>query len=162
MTFMGENPSSFYNGMQNYNTQSTPWVSNHFSHGILDMSSNFPSSTSPPYGNTSFGSRTMMPPSYPSPFGGSHIIQTPLMVGGWNLPSYESTMREVSAQPRNHSTFYTQPTYPSFAMSVPTNTFPWRTFICPLVFHMGGKFFIVWETPSRSSFVWGKHISSHE
>jgi hypothetical protein len=67
MMFMGENPSSFYNGMQNYGTQSMPWVSNHFSHGMSDMSSHFPSSVSPPYANTSFGSGGMMPPSYPSP-----------------------------------------------------------------------------------------------
>jgi hypothetical protein len=66
----------------------------------------------------------MMPPSYPSPFDGSHILQTPLTVGGWNLPSYESTMREVSDQICIHSTFYTLSTYPSSAMSVPTNTFP--------------------------------------
>jgi hypothetical protein len=90
--FMGMDPSASHYGMQNYNTQSMPWVSNHFSHGMYDMSSHFPSSVSPPYANTSFGFGGMMPPSYPSPFGGSHILQTPLMVGGWNLPSYESTM----------------------------------------------------------------------
>jgi hypothetical protein len=89
---MGENPSFFYNGMQNYNTQSTPWVSNHFFHGMSDMSSHLPSYVSPPYVNTSFGSRGMMPPSYPSLFCGSHILQTPLIVGGWNIPSYKSTM----------------------------------------------------------------------
>jgi hypothetical protein len=43
MMFMGENLSSFYNGMQNYGTQSMPWASNHFSHGMSDMSSHFPS-----------------------------------------------------------------------------------------------------------------------
>jgi hypothetical protein len=122
--FMGMDPSTSHYGMQNYNTQSMPWVSNHFSHGMYDMSSHFPSSVSPPYANTSFGSGGMMPPSYPSPFGGSHILQTPLTAGGWNLPSYESTMREVNAQLSNHSTYYTLSTYPSSAMSVPTNTFP--------------------------------------
>jgi hypothetical protein len=121
---MGENPSSFYNGMKNYGTQSMPWVSNHFSHGMSDMSSHMPSSISPPYANTSFGFRGMMPPSYPSPFGGSHILQTPLTIGGWNLPSYKSTMREVNAQLSNHSTYYTPSTYSSFTISVPTNTFP--------------------------------------
>jgi hypothetical protein len=65
-----------------------------------------------------------MPPSYPSSFGGRHILQIPLTVGDWNLPSYESTMREVSAQLCDHSTYYTMSTYPSPAMSVPTNTFP--------------------------------------
>jgi hypothetical protein len=121
--FMGMDPSTSHYGMKNYNTQSTPWVSNHFSHGMLDMSSQFPSSVSPPYANTSFGSGSMMPP-YPSLFGRSHILQTPLTVGGWNVPSYKSTMKEVSAQLRNHSTCYTPYTYPSSAMLVPTNTFP--------------------------------------
>jgi hypothetical protein len=124
MTFMGENPSAFYNGMQNYGTQSMPWVSNHFSHGMYDMSSHLPSSVSPPYANTSCGSGGMMPPSYPSPFGGRHILQTPLTIGGWNINSYESTMREVSAQICNHSTCYTLSTYPSSTMTVPMNTFP--------------------------------------
>jgi hypothetical protein len=91
---------------------------------MVDMSSHLPSSVSPPYENTSFGSGGMMPPYSPSPFGGSHILQTPLTVGGWNLPSYESTMREVSAQIGNHSTYYTPSTYPSSLCSVPMNTFP--------------------------------------
>ena len=96
--FMGKDPSTLHYGMQNYGTQSTLWVSNHFSHGMSNMSSHLPSFVSPPYANTIFGYGGMMPPSYPSLFGGSHILQTPLMVGGWNLPSYESTMQEVSAQ----------------------------------------------------------------
>jgi hypothetical protein len=91
--FIGMDPSASHYGMKNYNTQSTPWVSNHFSHVMLDMSSHFPSSISPPYANTIFGSGGMMPPYSPSPFGGSHILQTPLTVGGWNLPSYESTVK---------------------------------------------------------------------
>ena len=106
---MGENPSAFYNGMQNYGTQSMPWVSNHFSHCMYDMSLHLPSSVSPPYENMSFGSWRMMPPSYPSPFDGSHILQTPITVGGWNIPSYEATMREVSAQLRNNSTWSLRP-----------------------------------------------------
>jgi hypothetical protein len=95
--FMGMDPSTSHYGMHNYNTQSTPWVSNNFSHGMLDMSSHLTSYVSPPYVNTSFGFGGMMPPSYLSLFGRSHILQTTLTVGGWNLPSYESTMREVSA-----------------------------------------------------------------
>jgi hypothetical protein len=62
--FMGTNPSTSHYGMQNYNTQSMPWVSNHFSHCMSDMSSHLPSFVSPPYANTSFGSGGMMPPSY--------------------------------------------------------------------------------------------------
>jgi hypothetical protein len=64
-----------------------------------------------------------MPPYSPSLFDGSHILQTPLTIGGWNLPSYESTMREVNSQLRNHFTYDTSSTYPYSAMSVPTNTF---------------------------------------
>jgi hypothetical protein len=41
--FMGMNPFVFHNGMKNYDTQSMPWVSNHFSHGIPYMSFHFPS-----------------------------------------------------------------------------------------------------------------------
>jgi hypothetical protein len=79
-------PMMFINGMHNYGTQSMPWVSNHFSHGMSNMSLHFPSFVSPLYANTSFGSGGMMPPY-------SHILQTPIMIGGWNLPSYESTMQ---------------------------------------------------------------------
>jgi hypothetical protein len=139
--FMGMDPSASHYGMHNYNTQSTPWVSNHFSHGMLDMYSHFPSSISPPYANEIFGSGGMMPPSYPSLFGGSHILQTPLTIGGWNLPSYKSTMLEVSAQLRNHSTCYTLSTYPSSAMSVPTNTFPMADLRLPSGVSSGGNYF---------------------
>jgi hypothetical protein len=76
--FMGMDPSASHYGMQNYGTQSTPWVPNHFSHGMSDMSSHLPSSVSPPYVNTIFGSGGMMPPSYPSLFSIIHILQTPL------------------------------------------------------------------------------------
>jgi hypothetical protein len=161
MMFMGENPSAFYNGMQNYGTQSMPWVSNHFSHGMSDMSSHFPSSVSPPYANTSFGSGGMMPPSYPSPFGGSHILQTPLTVGGWNLPSYESTMREVSAQLSNHSTCYTPSTYPSSAMSVPTNTFPMADLHLPSGVSSGGNYFYSMGNPPHEVPSSGGNIYPH-
>jgi hypothetical protein len=72
--FIRTDPSASHYGMKNYNTQSTPWVSNHFPHGMLDMSSHLPSSGSPPYADTSFGFGGLMPPSYPSSFGGSHIF----------------------------------------------------------------------------------------
>jgi hypothetical protein len=159
--FMGMDPSTFYNGMQNYGTQSMPWVSNHFSHGMSDMSSHLPSSISPPYANTSFGSRGMMPPSYPSPFGGSHILQTPLTVGGWNLPSYESTMREVSAQLCNHSTYYTPSTYPSFAMSVPMNTFPMADLHMSYGVSSGGSYFCSMGNPPHKVPSSGGNIYPH-
>jgi hypothetical protein len=145
--FMGTNPSTFHNGMQNYDTRSVPWVSNNFSHGMSDMSSHFPSSVSPPYANLDFGSGGMMPPYYPSLFGGSHIPQTPLMVGGWNQPSYESTLREASAQIGNHSSYYTSSTYPSSAMSVPTNTFPMADLHLSSGVSSREVIFIVWGTP---------------
>jgi hypothetical protein len=145
--FTGMDPSASHYGMKNYNTQSMPWVSNHFSHCILDMSSHFPSSVSPPYVNTSFGSRGIMPPSYPSPFGRSHILQTPLTVEGLNLPSYESTMREVSAQLSNHYTCYTPSTYPSSAMSVPTNTFPMEDLHLPSSVSSRGNYFYSMGNP---------------
>jgi hypothetical protein len=162
--FMGMDPSASHYGMQNYNTQSTPWVSNHFSHGMLDMSSHFPSSVPPPYENTSFRSEGMMPPSHPSLFGGSHILQTPLTIGGWNLPSYESSMQEVSAQLYNHSTYYTPSTYPSSAMPVPTNTFPMADLLLPsgvsfggsYVFHMGNP---LHEVPSSRGNIY-PHMSN--
>jgi hypothetical protein len=53
--FMGTNMSAFHNGMQNYDTQSMPWVSNNFPHGMPNMPSSFPSSPLPSYMNPSFG-----------------------------------------------------------------------------------------------------------
>jgi hypothetical protein len=163
MTFMGENPSAFYYGMKNYNTQSMPWVSDHFSHGMSDMSSHLPSFVSPPYENTRFGSGGMMPPSYPSLFSGIHILQTPLTVGGWNLPSYESTMRELSAQLRNHSTCYTSSTYPSSAMSVPMNTFPMADLCLPFGVSSRRSYFcsmgnLLHEVPSSGGNIY-PHVS---
>jgi hypothetical protein len=145
--FMWTNPSSFHNGVQNYHTQSMPWVSNHFSHGMSDMSLHFPSSVLPPYANPVFGSGGMIPPYYPSPFGGSHIPQTPLTVGGWNLPSYEYTLREISSQIGNISTYYTLSTYPSSAMSVPTNTFPMVDLRLSSGVSSGGSYFYSMGNP---------------
>jgi hypothetical protein len=145
--FMGMDPSTLHYGMQNYGTQSMPWFSNHFSHGMPDMSSHLPSSVSPPYENKSFGSGGMIPPSYPSLFGGSHILQTPLMVGGWNIPSYESTMQEVSTQLCNHSTYYTPSTYPSSTMLVPTNTFPMANLHLSSGVSFGGSYFCSMGNP---------------
>jgi hypothetical protein len=108
---------------------------------MFDMSSHLPSSISPPYANTSFGYEGMMPPSYPSPFGGSHILQTTLTIAGWNLPSYKSIMREVSAQLSNTSMCYTPSTYPSSTMSVPTNTFHMEDLCLPSGVSFRGNYF---------------------
>jgi hypothetical protein len=126
--FMGTNSSVFHSGMKNHGTQQIPWAYNHFSHGMLDMSSYFPSSVSSPYVNLSFGSGGMMPPYSPFSFGGSHIPQKTLTIGGWNLPSYGSnpsfTFLGSSDQMGSHSTYYILSIYPSSDMLFPTNAFP--------------------------------------
>jgi hypothetical protein len=43
---MGMNPFVFPSGTSNHDTQPIPWASNHFSLGMPDMSSHFPSSVS--------------------------------------------------------------------------------------------------------------------
>jgi hypothetical protein len=135
----------------NHDTQPIPWASNHFSHGMPDMSSHFPSSVSSSYVNPSFGSGGMMPPYSPFSFGGSHIPQPTLMVGGWNLPSYGSnpsfTFPGESAQMGGHSTYYIPSIYPSSAMSVPMNAFPMEDLHLSSGVSSGGVSFIVWETP---------------
>jgi hypothetical protein len=102
-----------------------------------------------------------MPPSYPSLFSGSHILQTPLTIGGWNLPSYESTMQEVSAQLSNHSTCYTPSTYPSSAMLVPTNTFPMEDLCLPSGASFGGSYFCSMGNPLHEVPSSGGNICPH-
>jgi hypothetical protein len=89
--FMGTNPSAFHNGMQNYDTQSMPWVSNHFLVHISNVPSPFPSSPWPTYMNPSIGSEGTMAPLSTSSFDMSYVPQPTLTVGGWNIPSYESS-----------------------------------------------------------------------
>jgi hypothetical protein len=50
--FMGIDPYVFYNGMHDYNTQSAPWVSSHFS---VDMPSHVQPSPWSTYMNPSIG-----------------------------------------------------------------------------------------------------------
>jgi hypothetical protein len=125
---MGMNPFVFSSGTMNHDTQPIPWASNNFYHGIPDMSSHSPSSFLSSYVNPSFGSGGMMPPYSPFSFGGSHIPQPTLTIGGWNIPSYGSnpsfTFPGESAQMGSHSTYYIMSIYPSSTMSVPMNTFP--------------------------------------
>jgi hypothetical protein len=106
---MGTNPFVFLSGTLNHDTQSIPWASNIFSPGMPDMSLHLLSSVSSPYMNPSFGSAGMRPPYSPFSFGGSHIPQPTLTVGGWNLPSYGSnpnfTFPRESAQTSGHSTY---------------------------------------------------------
>jgi hypothetical protein len=69
-----------------------------------------------------------MPPYSPFSFGGSHIPQPTLMVGGWNHRFYESnpsfTFLGESSQMGGHSTYCITSTHPSSTMLVPTNYFP--------------------------------------
>jgi hypothetical protein len=126
--FMGMNIFMFHNGMQNHDTQSIPWVSNHLPLDMPNMPSPFPSSPSHVYMNPSFGVGFMITPFFASSFHEIHIPQLTLTVGGWNLPSYRSnlsfTFPGESAQMGGYSTCYTQFVYRSPAMPFPTNTFP--------------------------------------
>jgi hypothetical protein len=125
---MGTNYFVFMSGTPNHDTQPIPWASNHFSHGIPNMYSHFPSSVSSSYLNPSFGSGGMMHPNSLFSFGESHIPQPTLTLRGWNLPSYGSnpsfTFPGESAQMGGHSTYFILSIYPSSAMSVPMNAFP--------------------------------------
>jgi hypothetical protein len=123
--FMGTNPSSFHNGMQNYDVHSTPWVSSHFH---VDMPSPFQFSPWSTYMNPSIGSGGTMAPMSVSLFDMSHVPQPNLTMGGWNLPSYGSSPRYAlsgaSTQMGAYSTYYTPPVYPSSTILFPPNTFP--------------------------------------
>jgi hypothetical protein len=94
---------------------------------MIDMSSHFPSSILSSYVNPSFGSCGMMPPYSPFSFGGIHIPQPTLTVGGCNIPSSRPnpsfTFPKLSAQMGGPSTYYISSIYPSSAMLVPRNIF---------------------------------------
>jgi hypothetical protein len=123
--FMGTNPSSSQNGMHNYGTQSTPWVS---SHSPIDMPSPFQSSPQSTYMNPSIGSGGTMAPMPMSSFDMSHVPQPSFAMGDRNLPSYGSRPRYAlsgaNTQMGAYYTYYTPSMYPLSAMSVLPNTFP--------------------------------------
>jgi hypothetical protein len=126
---MGNNPFVFSSGISNHDTQLIPWASNHFFHGMPDVSLHLPSSVSLPYVNPSFGSGGMMTPFSPFSFGGSHIPQIIITVGGWNIPSYGSnpsfTFPEASAQMSSHSTYYICPSILLSLCRFLQMIFPW-------------------------------------
>jgi hypothetical protein len=93
--FMGMNPSSFHNGMHNYDTQSMPYVYNNFPIDMENMPPLFPSSPWATYVNPSFGSGGTMASLSTSLFDRSHVPQPTLIVGHWNLPSYKSSPSHV-------------------------------------------------------------------
>jgi hypothetical protein len=100
----------FLSGKPNHSPHSMPWASNTFSFGMPYMKSHLSSSVSSSYMNPRFGSRGMMPPYYYFSFGGVHIPQPNLMVGGWNPTSSGSNPRFTfpgsSAQMGGPSTSY--------------------------------------------------------
>jgi hypothetical protein len=165
--FMGMNPSTFHNGMHNYDTQSMPWVSNHFPIDMPNMPSPFPSSPWPTYMNPSFGSGGTMAPPSTSSFDRSHVPQPTLTVGGWNLPSYGSSPSHVfsgaSTQMGGYSTYYT-PSCVSFvrhASSYEHFSHGGSTYI--LRYFIRRESILWYRLPSsRNPFTWGKHISSLE
>jgi hypothetical protein len=117
--FMGTNPSSFYHGVQNYDAQSTPWVSSHFS---IDMPSPMQSSPWPTYMNPSIGPGGTMAPMLTSSFDMSRVP-----MGCWNLPLYGSNTSYALSGANTHMgaypNYYTPPMYISFSMLVPLNIF---------------------------------------
>jgi hypothetical protein len=105
--------------MQNYNTQSAPWVSSHFS---VDMPSPVQPSPWPTYMNPSIGpelTMALMPTS--------SLNMSCVPMGGWNLPPYGSNTSyarsRASTQMGAYPTYYPPPMYLSSAMSVPLNIF---------------------------------------
>ena len=87
----------------------------------------------------------MMPPYSPFSFGGIHIPQPNIMVGGWNLPSYGSNPRFTfpgeSAQMGSHSTYYIPFIYPYSTMSIRMNYFPMADLHLSYDFSSGGTQF---------------------
>jgi hypothetical protein len=165
--FMGMNLSSFHNGMQNYDTQSMPWVSNHFHVDMSNVPSPFPSSPWPTYMNPSIGSGGTMAPPYTYSFDRSHVPQPTLTMGGWNLPSYGSSPSYVfsraSTQMGGYSTYYTPSVYPSSCHAISYEHFSHgeSTYI-PGSFIWGELVLRFGVPSSRNPFTWGKHISSLE
>jgi hypothetical protein len=151
--------------MPNHDTQPIPWASNHFYHGILDMSSHFPSFVSSPYLNPSFGFGGMMPPNSPFSFGGRHIPQLTLTVGGWNITSYGSnlsfTFPGASSQMGGHSTYYIPSIYPSSTMSFPTNYFPMEDLHLSSGVSYGGSQFYSMGNPLHRFHSYGGNIYPH-
>jgi hypothetical protein len=114
--FMGAEPSVFYNGMHDYNTQFAPWVSSHFS---VDMPSHVQPPPWPTYMNPSIGSGGTI-----SPMATSSFDMNRFPMGGWNLPPYGSNPSYSLLGSNAHmGAYYTPSMYLSSTMSVSLNTF---------------------------------------
>jgi hypothetical protein len=123
--FMGTSPSIFHNGMKNYGTQSTPWVS---SHSLVDMPSPLQSSPWSTYMSPRIGSRGTMASMPMSLFDMSHVPQPSFTTKSWNLPSYGSSpsyaFSGANTQMGSYSNNYTPPMFPSSTMLNLSNTCP--------------------------------------
>jgi hypothetical protein len=148
--FVVMDPSIFYNGMQNYNAQSTPWVSSQFP---IDIPPPMQPSPRPTYMNPSIGPEGTMALMRTASFDMSHVP-----MGGWNLPPYGSNTRyalsEASTQMGAYPTYYTPPMYLWSTMSVPSNTFSMTGPQLPLGLSYGenqfyGSGYPLYGTPSQ-------------
>ena len=106
-----------------------------------------------------------MPPYTPFLFGGSHIPQPTLTVGGWNIPTYGSNPRftflgEIS-QMGSHSTYYIPSIYPSSAMLVPKNAFPMADLCLSYGVSSGGSYFYSMGNPPHGVPSSGGNIYPH-
>ena len=148
---MGTNPFVFPSGTSNHDTQPIPWASNHFSLGMLDMSFHFPSFVSSPYVNPSFGSGGMLPPY--SSFRLVRVISLNQLLRqevGIFLPMDPILASLFQEQVLKWVIILLIKLHPSILLPLCRflqTLFPWRNSIYPLVFHLGGINFIVWETP---------------
>jgi hypothetical protein len=138
------NPFIFGISMTNNDPQSIPSASNPFSFGILDMASQLSSSVSMANVNPSFGYGIKTPSFIHLSFGGGHIPQANIIVGGWNLPSSRPNPRfnalEQSAQMGGQFTSYIPSFIPSSSMWILTNTF-----------NMENPSFVLWCSIQRES-----------
>jgi hypothetical protein len=95
---IGMNPFRSLFGIPSYNSHSIPSVSNPFSFGIPNMTSQLSSYIPVANVNPSFGPGGMAPPYAPLSFGGGHIPQTNPTFGG--LPPFSSEPNPILNAPR--------------------------------------------------------------
>jgi hypothetical protein len=147
--FMGTNPFVFPSGTLNHDTQPIPWASNHFYLGMPYMSSHLPSSVSS-YVNPILGFGGMMPPFLPFRLVGViSLNQFPWLEVGILLPLDPILASLFQEQVLKWVVFLLITSHPSILFLLCwflQTLFSWHTSFYPLVFHLGGVRFIVWET----------------
>jgi hypothetical protein len=159
---IGTNPFGSLFGTLGYDSQSIPSVSNSFSFGLPNMTSQTSSSIPTTNANPSFGIGGMAPSHSLLSFGGGHIPQMNPMVGG--QPPFSSVSNPSlnapgwSTQLGGQVTSYIPSFTPSSSTSILTNTFVMNSPLSsnvPLgrksVSHYG-------KPPAQSSSSWGKCI----